>query len=58
MIEKHILLDDIDPVLFYGVNNVNIQLLKALFPKIKIVARGSVIKVMGNEEEIDRKSVV
>lgn len=54
MIEKHILLDDIDPVLFYGVNNVNIQLLKALFPKIKIVARGSVIKVMGNEEEISR----
>ena len=29
MIEKLIVLEDIDPVIFYGVNNANIQLIKA-----------------------------
>lgn len=52
MIEKHIVLEDIDPVIFYGVNNANIQIIKALFPKLRIVARGNVIKVMGDEEEM------
>lgn len=52
MIEKHIVLEDIDPVIFYGVNNANIQMIKALFPKLRIVARGNVIKVMGDEEEM------
>ncbi|MBM6890821.1 PhoH family protein [Bacteroides caecigallinarum] len=52
MIEKHIVLEDIDPVIFYGVNNVNMQMIKALFPKLRIVARGNVIKIMGDEEEM------
>lgn len=52
MIEKHIVLEDIDPVIFYGINNANIQMVKALFPKLRIVARGNVIKVMGDEEEM------
>ena len=52
MIEKHIVLEDIDPVIFYGVNNANMQMIKALFPKLRIVARGNVIKVMGDEEEM------
>lgn len=52
MIEKHIVLEDIDPVIFYGVNNTNMQTIKALFPKLRIVARGNVIKVMGDEEEM------
>lgn len=52
MIEKHIVLEDIDPVIFYGVNNTHIQMIKALFPKLRIVARGNVIKVMGDEEEM------
>ena len=39
MIEKLIVLEDIDPVIFYGVNNANIQLIKALYPKLRIVAR-------------------
>ena len=52
MIEKHIVLEDIDPVIFYGVNNANMQMIKALFPKLRIVARGNVIKVMGDEEAI------
>ncbi|MDE5561580.1 MAG: PhoH family protein [Bacteroidaceae bacterium] len=52
MIEKHIVLEDIDPVVFYGVNNVNIQMVKALYPKLRIVARGNVIHVMGDELEM------
>ncbi|MBQ0061466.1 MAG: PhoH family protein [Bacteroidales bacterium] len=52
MIEKHIVLEDVDPVLFYGAKNVHIQMIKALYPKLRIVARGNVIKVMGDEEEM------
>ncbi len=52
MTERHIVLEDIDPVAFYGVNNVNMQMIKALYPKLRIVARGNIIKVMGDEEEM------
>ncbi|MGP1435573.1 MAG: PhoH family protein [Phocaeicola sp.] len=52
MIEKNIVLEDADPVIFYGVNNTNMQIIDALFPKLRIVARGNVIKVMGDEEEM------
>lgn len=52
MIEKHIILEDVDPVVFYGVNNVNIQMVKALYPKLRIVARGNVLHVMGDELEM------
>ena len=52
MIEKHILLEDIDLVTFYGVNNLHLQMIKALYPKLRIVARGNVIKVLGDEEEM------
>ena len=53
MIEKHIILDDnVDPVVFYGVNNSNLQLVKALYPKLHIVARGNVVKVLGDEVEM------
>ena len=52
MTEKHIVLEDVDPVIFYGANNANIQMIKALHPKLRIVARGNIIKVMGDEEEM------
>lgn len=52
MIDKTIVLEEVDPVLFYGPNNNNIQLLKSLFPKIRLVARGNVLKVLGDEEEM------
>lgn len=52
MVEKHIVLEDIDPVIFYGVNNANMQMIKALYPKLRIVARDNVIRVMGDEEEM------
>jgi phosphate starvation-inducible protein PhoH and related proteins len=47
-------LDGIDPLEFYGVNNANLTLLKNAFPKLKIVSRGSKMKVVGNEEEIEK----
>lgn len=52
MIEQIIILDGVDPVVFFGINNANIQLLKTLFPKLRIVARGNVMKIIGNAEEI------
>ena len=52
MIEKHILVEDIDPLMLYGVNNTNMQMLKALYPKLRIVARGNVLHVMGDELEL------
>ena len=52
MIEKTIILEDVDPVVFYGANNSNLQILKALYPKLRMIARGNVIKVLGEEEDI------
>ena len=52
MIEQNIVLEDIDLVAFYGVNNCNLQMVKALYPKLRIVARGNVMKVLGDEEEM------
>lgn len=52
MIEKHIILEDIDPVTFYGINNSHLQMIKSLYPKLRIVARGNVIKVLGDAEEM------
>ncbi len=50
--EKHIVLEDIDPVVFYGVDNAHFQMIKALFPKLRIVARDNVIRVLGDEEQM------
>lgn len=52
LIEKHIVLEDIDPVTFYGVNNSHLLMIKSLFPKLRIVARDNVIRVLGDEEEM------
>ncbi len=54
MIEKHLILEDIDPVVFYGVNNGHLQMLKSLFPKLRIVARDNVMRIIGDEEEISK----
>ena len=51
MIERHVIIDSVDPVVFYGVNNTNIQLIRNLFPKLRMAARGSVITVIGDDEE-------
>ncbi len=52
MIEKHVILEDIDPVTFYGVNNCHFQMLRSLFPKLRIVARDNVVHLRGSEEDI------
>ena len=52
MIEKHIVIEDIDPVALYGVNNCNLQMIRALYAKLRIVARDNVIRVLGDEEQM------
>ncbi len=51
MIERIVIIDNADPVSFYGVNNSNMQLIRNLFPKLRVAARGSVIKVIGDDHE-------
>lgn len=51
MIERIVIIDNVDPVSFYGVNNCNMQLIRNLFPKLRMAARGSVIKVIGDDSE-------
>lgn len=52
MLEKHFILEEADPVIFYGVNNANIRMLRALCPKLRIMARDNVVRVVGDEEEM------
>jgi len=51
MIERHIIIDNVDAVTFYGVNNSNLQLIRNLYPKLRMAARGSVITVIGDDKE-------
>lgn len=51
MTERTIIIEQIDPQTFYGVNNSNINLIKNLFPKLRMGARGNVIKVIGEDSE-------
>lgn len=54
MNEKKIVLEDIAPIDLYGINDSKLELIKKRFPKLKIVARGEVIKVAGDEGEINQ----
>lgn len=47
------LIEDVDATSFYGINNVNIRILKDLFPNVKFVARGRMIKLIGKDTDID-----
>ena len=51
MVERLVIIDNVDPVIFYGVNNSNMQLIRNLFPKLRIAARGTLIKALGDEDE-------
>ena len=51
MLERLVVIDNVDPVIFYGVNNSNMQLIRNLFPKLRIAARGNLIKALGDDEE-------
>ena len=52
MIEKHIVIEDIDPVMLYGTGNQNLLMIRSLFQKLRIVARDNVIRVLGDEEQM------
>ena len=54
MPEKTITLEGVEPLAFYGVANANLNRICDLFPKLKIVARGSSIKAIGDEAELER----
>lgn len=54
MTERHFILEEADPVVFYGAGNGNLRILRALCPKLRIIGRDNVLKVMGDEEEIAR----
>lgn len=51
MIERIVIIEGVDPQTFYGVNNSNINLIRNLFPKLRMAARGNVIKVIGEDSE-------
>jgi len=52
VIEKHFVLEDIDPVVFYGAGNQHLQMIRALYPKLRIVARDNVMRILGDEEQM------
>jgi len=52
MIETTIYLEGVDPLDFFGVNNVRFERIKKHFPRLKIISRGNEIKVKGDEEQI------
>lgn len=54
MAEKIIVLDSIEPVEIYGVNDVKLNIIKKHFPKLKLIARGYSLKVLGEENEIQQ----
>ena len=54
MNEKLITLDSVEPVEIYGVNDVKLNIIKKYFPKLKLVARGYSLKVLGEATEITR----
>lgn len=54
MNEKIITLDSIEPVEIYGVNDVKLNVIKKYFPKLKLIARGYSLKVLGDAQEISR----
>jgi phosphate starvation-inducible protein PhoH and related proteins len=57
LIEKEIILPEIDQLEFFGPTNTKFKLIQSHYPKLKIIARGNLIKVNGDEDEIDRFEV-
>ncbi|MFH1005189.1 MAG: PhoH family protein [Bacteroidota bacterium] len=53
MNELIIRIDADNSIDFYGVNDRNLHIIRKHFPKLKIVARGETLKVMGNQDELD-----
>ncbi|MCD7970203.1 MAG: PhoH family protein [Alistipes sp.] len=54
MTEKNIELEGVDPREFYGTGNSHLAQISSIFPKLKLVARGSSLKVLGEKKEADK----
>ena len=52
--ERIYLLEEADPAIFYGINNRNLVLLRDMFPKLRIMARGNVMKIVGEPLETEQ----
>ena len=53
MNERVLTIEQADPATLHGVNNCNLQLIKTLYPKLRIVSRGNLVKILGEESEMD-----
>jgi phosphate starvation-inducible protein PhoH and related proteins len=51
--EKIITLDSVEPIEIYGPNDSKLNLIRQYFPKVKIVARGFSVKLLGNDEDVE-----
>ena len=51
---REIIIDGVDPRELYGVQNAYLEQIRELHPKLKIVARGSTLKVLGSKSDADR----
>ena len=58
MSEKKIILEDIKPLDLYGINDSKLELIKKRFPNVKIVARGDLLKLSGDEAELNQVEMV
>ena len=54
MAEKNIELISVEPIVIFGVNDAKLEYIRTFFPKLKIVARGNIIKTVGDVEQIIR----
>ncbi|MCD8281988.1 MAG: PhoH family protein [Prevotella sp.] len=52
MTERTIILDTIDPIMLYGVNNSRLALVRSFFPKLRLTARGNVVRMYGSAPEL------
>jgi phosphate starvation-inducible PhoH-like protein len=52
MTEKIISLESYNPLEIYGVNDAKLETLRAAYPKLRIVARGEMLKVIGEDKDI------
>ena len=53
MSEQIVQIENVNPSDLYGANDQHLTMIKSLFPKIKIIARGDLIKIIGKDEDVD-----
>lgn len=53
MSEQIVQIENVNPGDLYGANDQHLTMIKSLFPKIKIIARGDFIKIIGKDEDVE-----